>query len=113
MTIECVICLQQLTAKVHTLACLHAFCDICIDRWLDINNRCPICASIIGSKSINTLSNHEDDITPPCIDHLYPERQSLQHKLLHLQKRIQTKSDASIKACISKKALIDLRSRYQ
>jgi len=45
------------------------------------------------------------------VDHLYPERDIFRVKLLHLNTRIQTKKDASVKACISKTALNDLKTR--
>lgn len=113
MTIDCVICLHPAKDEL-VLACQHHFCRTCILPWLEVNNKCPMCSQVIGEVSRNTLEhNNEEADHPPCVDHLYPERNQLQMKLLSLNSRIQTKREASVKACISKAVLSDLKNRQQ
>lgn len=41
---ECSICLESLNTSISTKTkCNHDFHESCIDNWLDIQNKCPIC----------------------------------------------------------------------
>lgn len=48
----CPICQNELNSilhegrKVRRLECFHIFCDICIDKWFDKHNTCPICLHV-------------------------------------------------------------------
>lgn len=40
---ECAICLQSIESNCRILKCRHAFHDTCINRWLNIDRKCPTC----------------------------------------------------------------------
>eukprot|EP00397_Hematodinium_sp_SG-2012_P049457 GEMP01057043.1.p1 GENE.GEMP01057043.1~~GEMP01057043.1.p1 ORF type:complete len:244 (+),score=68.19 GEMP01057043.1:205-936(+) len=42
---QCRICLEHfaLSDQVKTLPCFHLFHSNCVDRWLRVNERCPVC----------------------------------------------------------------------
>ncbi|XP_026819390.1 uncharacterized protein LOC113558072 [Rhopalosiphum maidis] len=43
---KCLICLEVFIRPI-LLGCSHMFCELCIDKWLMINKRCPICYDAI------------------------------------------------------------------
>ncbi len=46
---QCVICLDELGSNlsdIQTLSCDHRFHAQCLDRWLSLNNNCPICRRV-------------------------------------------------------------------
>ena len=43
---ECPICLDEIVKKA-VLSCNHEMCSLCIIRWLNEDNTCPICEQII------------------------------------------------------------------
>ena len=45
-SIECPICSENIKKYVET-PCRHLFCKSCIEKWMNINNICPFCRSII------------------------------------------------------------------
>lgn len=44
--IKCPICLEGIINKKVT-TCNHSFCECCIDKWLETNNTCPSCRTIL------------------------------------------------------------------
>lgn len=42
---ECCICLDSINdkTKIYNLNCEHLFHPDCIDKWVNINNTCPLC----------------------------------------------------------------------
>jgi hypothetical protein len=54
----CSICLLELNKDIKTLKCEHNFHKKCIDEWINTNNVCPLCRSIIPiSKPAQLPSN--------------------------------------------------------
>lgn len=45
--VMCVFCLSHFRARelVRALPCSHEFHVECVDQWLEINSRCPVCRS--------------------------------------------------------------------
>uniref|UniRef100_A0A2S2PPQ9 E3 ubiquitin-protein ligase n=1 Tax=Schizaphis graminum TaxID=13262 RepID=A0A2S2PPQ9_SCHGA len=43
---KCFICLEVFIRPI-LLGCSHMFCELCIDKWLTINKRCPTCYEVI------------------------------------------------------------------
>jgi hypothetical protein len=51
--VDCVICLEGLLSrqkKVVIRSCNHAFHHVCLSRWLEEQNTCPICRTILFRK---------------------------------------------------------------
>ena len=40
---ECIICLDSIEKEWRTLACNHHYHKKCIERWMRVSERCPIC----------------------------------------------------------------------
>jgi hypothetical protein len=40
---NCSICQEELTRGTRLRACRHTFHEQCIDQWLQLNTRCPVC----------------------------------------------------------------------
>ena len=52
MTDECTICLLQYTEETKkTTECNHTFHDECIGRWLQTNNSCPLCRTVLNQQT--------------------------------------------------------------
>merc|ERR1719210_94571 len=47
---KCLICLDEFNDgdDVKTLPCLHIYHQKCIERWLNTDNSCPVCKTVIG-----------------------------------------------------------------
>jgi len=47
---RCMVCLEDFSEgdAVRMLACMHAFHPPCVDKWLKMNNKCPICKHVVG-----------------------------------------------------------------
>jgi hypothetical protein len=65
----CSICWSSMNIINNTnTKCNHSFHTICIDKWLENNNTCPICRTIIKkTKSINTNTVVPINVPPPII----------------------------------------------
>ncbi|CAM9983828.1 unnamed protein product [Scytosiphon promiscuus] len=50
---SCAVCLLDYEAEdeLRILPCKHAFHKLCVDRWLAINRRCPICRALRSRRS--------------------------------------------------------------
>jgi hypothetical protein len=49
---ECTICLLQYTEETKkTTECNHIFHDECIGRWLQTNNSCPLCRTVLNQQT--------------------------------------------------------------
>lgn len=61
---ECPICLDEIVKKA-VLSCNHEMCSLCIIRWLNEDNTCPICRAEIDIQTpefraiLNRLSMRE------------------------------------------------------
>lgn len=51
----CAICQDILDDPKETLTCQHAFCDVCIIRWLQENNSCPTCRCPLSHNDLVVL----------------------------------------------------------
>lgn len=53
---KCCICLEQFQSgnELRRLPCLHSFHAECVDKWLVINNACPVCRIPIISQGTNS-----------------------------------------------------------
>lgn len=47
---ECSICFESLKTGIIKTDCKHTFHKLCLDKWIDFNNNCPLCRSIINRK---------------------------------------------------------------
>ena len=45
----------------------HSFCKECIDKYLEINNKCPICKNIFENKIKNEIENELDKLEFKCL----------------------------------------------
>jgi len=50
---SCSICLESLKSGIIKTDCNHTFHKICLDTWINFNNSCPHCRSIINKKENN------------------------------------------------------------
>jgi hypothetical protein len=48
----CNICLEPLTNPVAEQGCANLFCGLCLLRWLQKHNKCPICRAIVHPSSL-------------------------------------------------------------
>jgi hypothetical protein len=39
---ECIICLEE-EGEWRTLGCQHRYHAVCIEKWMRVNERCPVC----------------------------------------------------------------------
>ncbi len=46
---DCPVCLKKVEDYIKT-KCNHFFCKICLDKWLDIKNTCPMCREKLKEK---------------------------------------------------------------
>jgi hypothetical protein len=59
----CTICLDKINENNVKLICNHNFHKKCLDKWLSINNSCPLCRCNVNSNIIiGKVFNHK--ITP-------------------------------------------------
>lgn len=54
---ECSICLEKIYFP-FSIRCSHTFHESCIERWMNINNSCPMCR-----KEIMTLEDEKNVMT--------------------------------------------------
>lgn len=47
---DCPVCLKKVEDYIKT-KCNHFFCKICLDKWLDIKNTCPMCREELKDKN--------------------------------------------------------------
>ena len=48
--IKCAICLGRVSAACRPNKCFHIFCGPCLNKWLTLSHKCPICRSNFESK---------------------------------------------------------------
>ena len=64
---ECTICLLNYTEETKkTTECNHTFHDECIGRWLQTNNSCPLCRTVLNQQK-QTEHDETDTETVPRI----------------------------------------------
>lgn len=54
---ECCICLADFKDKVKLKQCGHMFCKMCVEKYLEIRHKCPICR---GDASLNDVEGVGD-----------------------------------------------------
>lgn len=47
--VRCPICLGRVSKAKKPLSCIHVFCSYCINKWLKIGQKCPVCRQKIDS----------------------------------------------------------------
>lgn len=49
---ECFICMENISdlENIKQMKCKHMFCSKCINKWLAINQTCPLCKSRVSNK---------------------------------------------------------------
>lgn len=61
---ECTICLLDYTEETKkTTECHHIFHQECLNRWLETNNSCPLCRTVL--KQVITLPSIWEERQPP------------------------------------------------
>ena len=59
----CPICLNKIEEeKINILSCEHKICEDCIEKFIEFNNKCPICNKIF-MKYISKKDNKEHQLT--------------------------------------------------
>jgi hypothetical protein len=58
---NCAICQEQVTCATRIRSCGHAFHSNCIDQWLGMNTRCPVCRHDIREPLTNALHNRNNE----------------------------------------------------
>ncbi|CAF1120660.1 unnamed protein product [Didymodactylos carnosus] len=62
-SLRCPICLDFLTNTMATIQCIHRFCNDCISRWLQSDNKqCPSCRKQLKSKRYLRADHLTDSI---------------------------------------------------
>jgi|Laugresu1bdmlbsd_1035121.scaffolds.fasta_scaffold33417_1 hypothetical protein len=62
---ECVICLDEVETEWRDLECHHRYHKQCIESWITVNARCPLCMKYIKDTKIkerNINDNMTDEI---------------------------------------------------
>lgn len=57
---ECIICYEPISVKTITKCCNSSYCLQCISKWLENNNKCPLCKKDINFDSLYYVSNKEE-----------------------------------------------------
>ena len=52
-TVKCMICLEICESRTKMNRCSHFFCLVCIQRWVEVTNCCPLCK--VPSLSLHTF----------------------------------------------------------
>ena len=56
--VRCPICLGRVSNASKPSSCIHIFCSLCINKWLKLSNKCPVCRTQIGE--LNKVDINED-----------------------------------------------------
>lgn len=65
---ECTICLLNYTEETKKITdCNHIFHDECIGRWLQTNNSCPLCRTVLNQQKQTGLDETETETLPRLI----------------------------------------------
>ena len=64
---SCSICLldfKEETEKIikQKTVCSHEFCKDCLDKWLEINNTCPICRQVLKNENENKIVSNSINV---------------------------------------------------
>jgi len=55
-TKECVICLDDIETEWRNLECHHRYHKSCIENWIAIRAKCPMCMKSIKENNINEIN---------------------------------------------------------
>ena len=62
---SCPICVEQVT-EPGAIDCGHTFCYTCIEKWLKLNNACPLCKCVVTKLTGQFAAK---PIRPPQVDY--------------------------------------------
>jgi len=57
----CAICQEEVTCATRIRACGHTFHGACLDQWLQMNPRCPVCRHDIRDLQSTASVSHNED----------------------------------------------------
>lgn len=54
---ECFICMENISdfENIKQMKCKHMFCSKCINKWLAINQTCPLCKTRVSNKDTRNI----------------------------------------------------------
>lgn len=66
---SCPVCLDSFSmeSQCRQIICGHIFHCGCIEKWLEIHDKCPLCVTVINSESIENLTKKKDSVTKSTI----------------------------------------------
>ena len=60
---ECIICLDDIENEWKKLECEHSYHKQCIDKWIIVSAKCPLCMKHINNSEIEEIQhNHQNQI---------------------------------------------------
>ena len=78
MESKCPICLNSIIAeKINTLSCGHNICEDCIQKFIEFNNKCPICNKIFMNY-ISKKDNKEHLLTKDDLNNIDKKKKESQ-----------------------------------
>lgn len=54
---ECVICLDEVETEWRELACHHRYHKQCIENWITVRAKCPMCMKSIKDNKVEHINN--------------------------------------------------------
>lgn len=64
---DCVICLDDIETEWRELECRHRYHKKCIDNWITVRAKCPMCMKNIKD---NTIENENENNNVWCTDYI-------------------------------------------
>lgn len=65
---ECVICFEKMTPSTSmTLGCNHVFHKVCMKRWGEQSDQCPLCRETLDVRSIMAINKNYMDMLSYCL----------------------------------------------
>ena len=59
---ECIICLDEVEKEWRELECHHRYHKVCIENWIKVKARCPLCMKRINGRERNIrIEQHIND----------------------------------------------------
>jgi hypothetical protein len=55
---ECVICLDEVETEWRELACQHRYHKQCIENWITVRAKCPMCMKSIKDNNVEHINNN-------------------------------------------------------
>lgn len=100
----CVICLSEENLDTVILCCYNMVHKLCLNNWLRVNNKCPVCRNKHIKELLQNISDHSDQSrqTSSSPSHSSPPRQPRQPR----QRRLITTTTQTITIEINKNGII-------